>query len=188
MHLITGVIIAALAGKAKQNKVLQGLPMLQTGPLQVAHAIPGRIRFVVPGLKEHCDEMVSGLNQLKDVKAVDEVSYSTITGSIVVLYDQSRIDPPLLFAVLARLLGLEQELEKPVDSKVVEEIRELAGSINRMVHNETRGILDLQTLAIGSLVFLGGKKLLQDRWTAVPGGLTLIWWAFNLMSRDKGMH
>ena len=186
MHLITGVIIAALAGKAKQNRALQGLPMLQTGPLKVAHAIPGRIRFVVPRLKEHDERMVDGIAQLKDVKAIDTVSYSVVTGSIVIHYDQSRIDPPLLFAVLARLLGLELELEKPVDSKIVKEIRELAGSLNRMVHNETRGILDLQTIIIGTLLFFGGKKLLLDRWAAVPGGLTLVWWAMNLINREKG--
>lgn len=186
MHLITGVIIAALAGRAKQNKALQGLPMFQTGPLQVAHAIPGRIRFVVPGLKEHDEHVISGITQLKDVKAIDTVSYSTITGSIVVHYDQSRLDPPLLFAVLARLLGLEQELEKPVDSKIIEEIRELAGSLNRMVHNETKGILDLQTIMIGTLLYFGGRRLLQDRWASVPGGLTLVWWAINLINREKG--
>ncbi len=93
MHLVTGVIIAALAGKAKQNKVLQGLPMYQTGPIQIAHALLGRIRFIIPTLRDNHDAMKGGIEQLRALKGIDSVTCSTITGSLVVRFNQELIPP-----------------------------------------------------------------------------------------------
>ena len=188
MHLVTGVIIAALAGKAKQNKVLQGLPMYQTGPIQIAHALPGRIRFFIPTLRDNHDAMKGGIEQLRALKGIDSVTCSTITGSLVVRFNQELIPPPLLFSAIARLLGLEHELEKPITGEVIKEIRQLGGSFNRRIYDETHGMLDLPTLAVGGLLVLGGKKLLVEKWATVPTGLTLLWWAFHLINRGEGTN
>lgn len=186
MHLVTGVIIAALAGKAKQNKVLQGLPMLQTGPIQVAHALPGRIRFFIPALRNNQERMKDGIEQLSSLEGIDSVTSSAISGSLIVRFDQERVPPPLLFAAIARLLELEKELEKPVTAGVLREIRQVGGSINRMLYDETHGMVDLRTLAVGGLLLLGGRKLLTEKWATMPTGLTLLWWAFNLINRAEG--
>ncbi len=186
MHLVTGVILAALAGKAKQNKVLQGLPMYKTGPIQIAHVLPGRIRFILPILRENHEAMKPGIEQLGKLRGIDSVAYSSITGSLTILFNQELVPPPLLFSAIARLLGLEHELEKPLTSGVIKEIRQLGESLNRMIYDETFGLLDLNTIAIGGLIVLGSRKLLAERWATVPTGLTLLWWAFNLINRGEG--
>jgi len=186
MHLVTGLVIAALAGRAKQNKVLQGLPMFQTGPLQIAHALPGRIRFVVPALRDNHESMVNGIEQLRTLKGIDSVKHSTVTGSLVVAFNHELVPPPLLFSAVSRLLGLEHELDKPLTPGVVKEIRQFGRSLNRMVYDETHGLLDLRTIAVGALVILGGRKLLVEKWATVPTGLTLLWWAFHLINRKDG--
>lgn len=186
MHLVTGIIIAALAGRAKQNKVLQGLPMFQTGPIQIAHALPGRIRFVIPALRDKHETMEPGIEQLRTLKGIDTVASSNVSGSLVVEFNHELVPPPLLFSAISRLLGLEHELDKPLTPVLVREIRQLGSSLNRMVHDETHGLLDLRTIAIGGLVILGGKKLLVEKWATVPTGLTLLWWAFHLINRGQG--
>ncbi len=186
MHIVTGILIAALAGRAKQNKVLQGLPMFQTGPIQIAHALPGRIRFVIPLLRDNHEAMENGINELRTLKGIDTVVYSAVSGSLVVEFNHELVPPPLLFSAISRLLGLEHELDKPLTPGVVKEIRQLGGSLNRMVYDETRGLLDLRTIAIGGLLILGGRKLFLEKWATVPTGLTLLWWAFNLINRGEG--
>ncbi|HBH28949.1 MAG: hypothetical protein N839_0010580 [Desulfofustis sp. PB-SRB1] len=186
MHLVTGVIIAALAGKVKQNKVLQGLPMLKTGPIQVAHALPGRIRFVIPALRTNHPAIQQGIARLGAAEGIDSVQYSSISGSLTVHFNQELVPPPLLFAVIARLLGLEQELEKPITPAVIKQFRALGNDLNKMVFDETHGLLDLKTAAIAVLIVAGGKKLLSEKWGSMPTGLTLLWWAFNLINRGGG--
>ena len=188
MHLLTGVVIAALAGRAKQNKVLQGLPNFQTGPIQIAHALPSRIRFFIPLIRDNTEAVRAGIEQISALKGIETVAHSMVSGSLTVRFDPDIVPPPLLFSAIAHLLGLEHELNKPVSSGVLKEIRELQGSLNRMVHNETRGILDLQTIAVGGLLIIGVRKLVLEKWVAVPGGLTLIWWALNLINRGEGRN
>ena len=186
MHLVTGVLIAALAGRAKQNKVLQGLPMFRTGPIQIAHALPGRIRFVIPDLRAGSESIKQGLDQLGKLRGIDTVTYSTVSGSVVVWFNQELVPPPLLFSAAARLLGLEHELDKPLTSAVIRELKELGTSFNRVIYDETYGLLDLRTIAVGGLLILGGRKLLLEKWATVPTGLTLLWWAFHLINRGQG--
>lgn len=186
MHLVTGVIIAALAGRAKQNKVLQGLPMFKTGPIQIVHVLPGRIRFVIPALKSNHETMQPGIEQLGKLKGIDSVVFSSVSGSLTVRFNHEMVPPPLLFSAVARLLGLEHALDKPLTPGVIKEISELGSSFNRMIYDETNGLLDLKTIAIGSLVVLGTRKLLAERWATMPTGLTLLWWAFNLINRGDG--
>ena len=186
MHLMTGVIIAALAGKAKQNKVLQGLPMFKTGPIRIAHALPGRIRFIIPTLRENHEAMKPGIELLEKSNGIDSVKYSTISGSLTVRFDQEMVPPALLFSIIARLFGLEHELDKPVTSEIIKEVKELGGSLNRMVYDETHGLVDLRTIAIGGLIVLGSRKLLLEKSATLPTGLTLLWWAFNLLSKGEG--
>lgn len=186
MHLVTGAIIAALAGRARQNKVLQGLPRFRTGPLQIAHALPGRIRFIIPSLRQQHEQMKGGLEQLRTLRGVKSVDSSPVTGSLMVRFDDNLLPPPLLFSAVARLLGLEHQLAQPITSEVIRELRALGGSLNRMVYDESYGMLDLRTLTIAGLVVLGGRKLLVERWTSVPTGLTLLWWAFNQLNRGEG--
>lgn len=186
MHLITGAVIAALASKKRQNRTLQGLPRFHTGPIQVAHALSGRIRFIIPAIKENPVAMQAGIKQLAGLRGIKEVAHSPVTGSLTVRFDPQTVPAPLLFAAIARLLNLEDQLNKPVISIAVREMRQLAESLNRMVYDETRGIADLQTLAIAALVITGGKKLLVEKGMAIPGGLTLLWWAATLLNRDQG--
>jgi len=183
MHIITGLVIAGLASKMKKDKSLEGLPRFRTGPIQVAHAIRGRIRFVVPSLCGTDGDALSWIDEAQSLGGVKGVEVSTVTGSVVVTYDAASVDPPLLFGALARLLGLEDELERTPPPVLVRELRELGQSLNFAVYDKTGGMVDLWTLALIALAVVGAKKTMDSGWAALPAGFTLLWWALNSVSR-----
>lgn len=187
MHIVTGLIIAALAGRVKKKSDLQGIPYRNTGPLQIAHVLPGRIRLRIPALPEKDERVLSGIDQLRNLQGIDKVSTTVVTGSLVIHFDQNKLDPVFLFSVVARLLGLDKQLEKEVNPIILREINELTGSLNRAVYDETHGMIDLRTLAVALLLIFGGRQLIRDKWGALPTGVTLIWWAFNLMRYKRGI-
>jgi hypothetical protein len=184
MHLVTGMIIAALAGRNKKNASLAGIPFHNTGPLRVVHSLPGRIRLVAQRLKDEEADQIKGVAELEKIDGIDEVRLSAVTGSVLIRYDERKFDPLLLYGAVARLLGLDAELEKPVRPLLLTEMNEIGSSLNRTIYDETYGLVDLRTLLIAAFVVLGGRQLLRERWGALPAGVTLLWWAFNL-SRDR---
>ncbi len=184
MHIITGFILAGLAGKLKKNQALGGLPHFKTGPLRIVHAIPGRIRFIVPSLRKS-ESNLRKLNKLYTLSGVSNVNASIITGSIVIKYDSNQIMPPMMFAAIAHLLELENELNQSPTPALLQEIRAIGKSFNRVVYQETYGIVDIQTITIFMLIFLGGKKFIQDRWASLPAGITLLWWALNAIQKEN---
>ena len=103
MHIITGMVVAALLGKGKTPSLL---PFLKTGPVRVDHSMPGRVRFRVPALGEGRSETALLREKLPTLDGVKGVEVSEETGSILVRFTEDRVKPELLFAAVVRLLGL----------------------------------------------------------------------------------
>jgi hypothetical protein len=55
-------------------------------------------------------------------------------------------------------------------------LREILGSVNRVVYDRTGGLLDLWSAALILLTAVGVQKLLVQGMRAFPAGLTLVWW------------
>ena len=78
--------------------------------------------------------------------------------------------------------GLHRNASQPVVSR---EIRELTQSLNRYVYEVTGGVIDLCTAI--SLIING---IGLYRWRTVPGnrfpgGITLLWWYYVSLVRQK---
>jgi hypothetical protein len=183
MHILTGFILAGLAGKLKKDPSLGGLPRFKTGPLRVAHTIPGRIRFVVPSLRDMDKKSLKQFEKLGSLDGVDRMRFSTVTGSVVIRYNPERVDPPILFDAVAHLLGLKEELDRPPSPLLTGELRAIGRSVNRAVYEETYGFIDLWSIAIILLILFGTRKLIQGGWTAFPTGFTLMWWALHSIQK-----
>lgn len=185
MHIITGLVMAALLGKSRQDDPLSALKAVTIGPIRVAHAIPGRVRFVVPSLRGAEKERLAGIERLKSLDGIDRVEVSTISGSLIVRYRPGQIDPQLLLGAIARLLGLEAELDRMPVPVATRELRLMAQSLNRAVLYQTHGLLDLWSVVALVLIAVGGRKVLAEGFGALPTGVTLLWWgAHALRARD----
>lgn len=185
MHIVTGLIVAGLAGKMKRDKSLKGLPRFKTGPVRVAHAVSGRIRFVVPSLRGAEKADLQWVDELQSLEGVQLVEVNSVSGSVVVAYRPREVDPPLLFGALVRLLGMEDEIERTPAPVLMRELRALGRSLNHAVYDNSGGMVDLWTLAVVGLAVMGAKKTVENGWAAFPAGFTLLWWAMNCVSRKN---
>jgi len=184
MHIITGLLLAALAGRKGKGR-RRPLPGFTTGPVRTVHALPGRIRFRVPSLIQDRKgkELIEG--RLSGLAGIDSVVVDQVSGSVLIYFTESEVRPELLFAAIVKLLGLDAEVENPPPPLVAKELKILGESLNRAVYEKTGGIINLWTALMVGLAAFGIRKVITDGARAWPAGFTLIWWALNAMGRQK---
>jgi len=180
MHILTGMIITALLRRRKKSgAAASDLPRFKTGPIRVAHSLPGRVRFQVPSLVGNAEGKKLVAEKLTGLDGVQQVAISNISGSVVIRFDEHSIRPALLFAAIARLLGLEEEMDRPATPRLTREVSDLGASVNRAVYEQTGGLIDLWT---GLLLVLGGlgiRKMMAEGVRSSPAGMTLLWWSLT---------
>ena len=179
MHIMTALVMAAMFGKSDQRDSLAPLKALVTGPIQVAHALPGRIRFLIPSLRGTGAGDPPAVARLQAIHGIETVDFTAISGSLVVTYRPDQVDAQLLPGALARLLGLEEEFERTPSSVVTQELQLVAQSLNRAVLDKSHGLVDLWSATALVLIAVGGRKVMADGWRALPAGFTLIWWGLH---------
>ena len=183
MHILTGMLIAGIFGR--KNKVSM-LPMLRTGPVQTAHLLPGRVRFRIPMLIDTPQQAEDLRSRLIAIEGVSHVDVNTASGSLLIRYREKVVRPELLFAAVVRLLGLEAEIERTPCPLVARELRATVDSLNRVVYDRTRGVLDFSSAVLILMAAVGAGKIARDGAAAVPPGFALFWWgAHQLLSQPQ---
>jgi len=175
MHILTGFLLAGLMGKHKCCRRTL-MPMFRTGPVQTAHFMPGRVRLRVPSLAENGTGAALVQEKLPAIQGVQSVELNPATGSVLIVYREDEIRPELLFAAVVRLMNLDAELKRMPQPVVTRELRELLGSVNRMVYDRTGGLIDLWSAGLILLAAIGLQRLWAQGMRAFPAGLTLVWW------------
>ena len=108
-------------------------------------------------------------------------------GTVLITYREEAVNPELLFSALVRLLGLDDEMERTPEPVVARELRSVADSLNRVVYEQTRGLLDFWTALLIVLTAVGVKKVFTEGTRSLPTGFTLLWWATTaLAARGRG--
>jgi hypothetical protein len=176
MHIITGLLIARLLGKRGASSLV---PLLKSGPVRTAHSMPGRVRFVVPSLVGDEQRGTALREKVESLPGIRAVEVSPVTGSVLISYREEAVQAELLFAAVVRLLGLEAELERPPKPVVVEELRSIMDSLNRVVYDRTGGLLDFKSALLIVLAGVGARQLFAEGAKAMPAGFTLIWWGLH---------
>lgn len=187
MHIITGLFLAALFGKKgkKRQPGLSGLPRLESDPVQVVHALPGRIRVRVHALRGNTETKKLLLQLTPRLDGITSVEVNEITGSIVVTYNEKIVRPDFIFAALVRFLGLEKELDKPPYPILKRELSDFSSSLNRAVYEKSGGFIDLWSGLLIILAVLGTRRFLSKSGNFWPAGFTLLWWALNGLTKDR---
>ena len=169
MHILTGFLLAGLLGKNKfRRRTL--MPMLRTGPVQTAHWMPGRVRLRVPSLAENGAGAAMVREKLPTIQGVQSVKLNPATGSVLIVYREDEVRPELLFAAVVRLMNLDAELKRTPQPVVTRELREILGSVNRMVYDRTGGLIDLWSAGAHSVGRHRHPKTVGARDACLSGG------------------
>jgi hypothetical protein len=187
MHIITGMLIAALAGRKKKTgrTPVSHLPRVRIGPVQTVHALPGRIRFRVPSLAGDRPNKQMLEAQLPRISGIESAEASEVTGSVLIRYREGDLHPDVLFAALIRLMGLEDALDQPPRPIVAKELQLMGNSLNRAFFEKSGGIIDLWSAFFLLMAALGIRKILSQKGFSLPAGFTMLWWALNGFSKRK---
>ena len=144
-------------------------------PVQTAHWMPGRVRLRVPSLAENAAGAAAVREKLPTIQGVQSVKLNPASGSVLIVYRDDEVRPELLFAAVVRLMNLDAELNERPQPIVTRELREILGSVNRMVYDRTGGLIDLWSAGLILLAAIGVQRLLIQGMRAFPAGLTLLW-------------
>lgn len=157
--------------------------------VRVVHAVPGRVRLKVTGVKENPGLAAALEERLLGVDGIHRVEVNPLTGSILLLYDPAEREE--VGQTLQPLFpGLELEEYRPGGAPgatngnhapaqpMGRRISGLFGSLNSGVGQVTGGI-DLKVLLPVTLFLLGVRSLFVSDKLRVPMWYDLIWFSFG---------
>ena len=184
MHLLIGSLLSLLLSKNPLQPKADKPRLSYMGIIEVKHALPGRIRYRIPKLAATKMNTTNIKQQLLKIPGIRSVEFNALSGSALVLYNESEIETIYIFAALVKLFDLEKEMQKPTESVVGKEVLDISSALNRVTYEYTRGFLDLKTVI--PLMFLGSAlyQIFIKRNIALPGGFTFLWWAYAMMSKQ----
>ena len=107
-----------------------------------------------------------------------------LTGSVLILYDESQVQAPVVLGAAMKLMGLDDQVNAPASGKVQQGVQLLLRAVNQGVLDATSGLLDTKTLAAGALTIAALRSKAQKGWAA-PGAMTLLWWAARLFGAQS---
>ncbi len=177
MYSFLGSIIFAFLFGSKGVKA-SPLPSFK-GIIEVRHFLPGRIRFVIPRVAGGGFDLEAVKAQLLSIQGIQGAELSPVSGSAVILYRKDIMEPLVVFAIMVKLFGLEKDIEKIPQPVLARELQNFNEALNRSLYENTAGILDLRTSIPLVLAILGVYKLAAGKEPLLPGGVTLLWWAYN---------
>ena len=159
--------------------------MLQNfyGVIQVKHYQNGRLRLQTDILRENVELEQEFLNNMRQLSGIDSVRVNSVTGSILIYFDEKIIESSFLYLIVLKLLHLEEEALKNKPGKIKVLLKQTFEAVDMAIYNKSKGYLDLKTLVAGIFAFYGIKKL--RKFPELPAGATLLWWTFIFLSEGK---
>ena len=182
MHMIVGFVLASLLGKKKHRGIT--LPSIN-GKLEVVHALPGRLRLESPLLEVAAQQTRQRFKtEMTGIEGIRSADINPLSGSLLIQYDHTRINDIIVHGIVVKLLGLEQELEKAPVSRLTRESALIGRALDQQIYQATRGIMDLRSSLMVSLLMLALYRLLLQGDRTLPGGMNLLWWAYVVARQD----
>lgn len=150
------------------------------GLIEVKHAIKGRIRFKIDILKGNRKLSEELVKELDKIDLITNCQANILTASLLLEYDDSKIDGETIQGVIMKLLNLDKVMRKGRDSNIRLILRENIKAIDSGIYDFTRGYLDIRVVFI--LVFLLGaiyryRKMNRNIFEI----LNLLWWSSSLI-------
>ena len=173
--------------KPTQNHNLMRLPSFR-GIAEVRASLPGRMRLYLPAVSANREAAEEMKRQLEATGVVHEVALNFRLSTALIRYDETKVVAAVVQGAVLKLMGLTDALQKEPVSRIQSGLNTLMAAINHGLLEATNGLLDVRTLAGCALTFAGVKSLAVSG-AAVPGAMTLLWWAASSWRRiDRGTN
>lgn len=176
MHMVIGFILASLLKKKgiKSNT----LPSI-FGKFEVAHAIPGRIRYFAPLLEDIDTSLPNRIeNELSKIDGITSVRVNPMSGSLILTYDDAHIEDYVVHGIVLKLLGLEKELDYSPESTLFKDLKLFGRGLDHQIHKSSAGLLDFKTSLMMALVSIALYRIVIMRERSIPSGFNLLWWSY----------
>lgn len=174
---------AALAMPKGPDHNLMKLPSFR-GVVEVRASIPGRMRLYMPSLAANMEQAQQMKAQLEGTGVVHQVALEPVTGSVLICYDELRVEAAVIEGAAMKLMGLDAQLSSAPKSRMEEGLQTIKSAVNRSVMDATNGMMDGRMLAGTALTVVAAKSFYQSG-LAVPGAMTLFWWAGRLLGGSR---
>jgi len=175
-----GLVLLSLKKNKKAGKFLPSF----NNVLEVKHHIKGRLRLKVHTLYYN-DEAISHLDRnLKKLKEIKEVSLDKRSSSVIIKYNEDELDPVIIISVILKVLKLEEQIDSSTNSFLIEKLSSIKDSLNLTIHEKTNGLLNLESLLL-IVFFTTGIYKLAKKPRVFPGGVTLLWWSYQIISKNR---
>ena len=169
---------AVLLPKPPKHNLMK-LPSFR-GVAEVRSSLPGRMRLYVPAVTQEPALTGQMVQQLESTGVIHHVKAEPRTGSVLICYDESKVQAPVVLGAMMKLMGLDEKASAVPAGKLREGLRTLMSAINAGVLDATGGLVDAKTLAAGILTVAALRSRAKIGW-AMPGALTLLGWASGLL-------
>ena len=154
------------------------------GIAEVRASIPGRIRLYMPAVTANPEAAAQMKKRMEETGAVHEVSINPAIGTVLFLYDETQVEASVVEGAAIRLMGLDEAIRHHPVSKMEKSLQMLWDSINHGVMETTKGWMDARMLAGTALSAVAIRSLIMNG-AVLPGGITLLWWASSIFSRNR---
>ena len=188
--LLTAIALGGVALSAKkpaQNHNLMRLPSFR-GVAEVRASLPGRMRLYLPAITASYETAAEMKRQLEATGVVHEVALNPRLSTVLIRYDETKVEAAVVQGAVLKLMGLSDVLQNEPVSRIQSGLNSLMAAVNHGLLEATNGLLDVRTLAGCALTFAGVRSLAVNG-AAVPGAMTLLWWAASIWRRnDSGTN
>lgn len=169
---------------------------MNTGAVTVAHAMPGRLRLKVAGIRSTPDLAKDLHQRLAAIPAVQNVVVNTVTNSVIIHYDPAALTTDDSFRTLAISLATvfpgvdlsQVDLSELLSANgtmaattpvIATSIRTFFAKLNENIDAATGGSADLKTLLPLLLFGLGIRSLLKTDKPLAPTWYDFLWFALG---------
>ena len=149
------------------------------GLAEVRASLPGRMRLYMPAIAQHWQQAEQMCRQLESTGTVSEVVLNPHTSTVLIRYDERQVEGAVVLGAAMKLMGLDAAAQQEPVSRMESGLKTLFASVNHGVLEATNGLLDARVLAGGALCAMAVHSAKLSGW-AVPGAMTLLWWASSL--------
>ncbi len=186
MNAIGWAALAAGAAVLLPNSPKHNLMKLPSfrGVAEVRSSLPGRMRLYVPAVTQEPALTEQMVQQMESTGVIHQVKAEPRTGSVLICYDESKVQAPVVLGAMMKLMGLDGKVKTAPASKVQEGIKLLLNAVDQGILDATDGLLDAKTLTAGALTVAALRSKTKYGWAA-PGAMTLLWWASKLFGAQS---